>query len=109
MDRKIKSIKLKNDYRTLEKFIPADTPLHFDGELWVCNGESYQAFFTEKQMSKNETGLFEIEYQAERKSITVKVEYDFCEGDTPLSVTNIEYSLDGDYRINPKVTEITND
>lgn len=109
MRRKIRSVTLKKDYRTLEKFIPADTPLHFDGELWVYHDEFYQAFFTEKQITKNETGLFDIEYEPERKSITVKIEYDFREGDTPLSVTNIEYSLDKDYDINPKISEVNND
>lgn len=109
MRRKIRSVTLKNDYRTLEKFIPADTPLHFDGELWVCDVEFYQAFFTEKQITKNENGLFDIEYEPERKSITVKIEYDFREGDTPLSVTNIEYSLKEVYNINPEVTEVFND
>ena len=109
MDRKISGAILKNDYRTLEKFIPAGTPIYFDGELWVCNGENWQAFFTEKQITKNETGLFDIEYETERKSITVKIEYDYSPGDSPLSVTNIAYSLDGDYNINPKVREVTND
>jgi len=112
MDKRIRSVKLKNDYRTLDKFIPAGTPIHFDGELWVCNGENYQALFTEKQMSKNETGLFEIKYEPERKSITVKIEYDesqyFSRDITP---EDIEYFISGStvQYGNINVTEVTND
>ena len=110
MDKRIRSVKLKNDYRTLDKFIPAGTPIHFDGELWVCNGENWKAFFTEKQITKNETGLFDIEY--ERKSITVKIEYDesqyFSRDITP---EDIEYFISGStvQYGNINVREVTND
>ena len=112
MDKRIRSVKLKNDYRTLDKFIPAGTPIHFDGELWVCNGENWKAFFTEKQITKNETGLFDIEYESERKSITVKIEYDesqyFSRDITP---EDIEYFISGStvQYGNINVREVTND
>jgi len=112
MDRKIKSVKLKNDYRTLEKFIPAGTPIHFDGELWVCDGENWQAFFTEKQITKNETGLFDIEYEPERKSITVKIEYDkgqFFQEDMGAKIIEQFIECNSCQYENIKVTEVFND
>ena len=107
MGRKIKSVKLKNDYRDENNFIPAGTKVTSKGsDLWIL-GEEY--WIPEIKVISNKTDLFDIEYETERKSITVKIEYDYSPGDSLLSATNIAYSLDGDYNINPKVTKVTND
>ena len=72
--RKIKSVKLKNDYRTAYYFLPQGTPLKFDnGGYWVSDlGHNYSG--TEIRDCK--TDLFEIEYESEKKYIDVRIEYD---------------------------------
>ena len=64
MDRKIKSIKLKMIIG-LENFIPEHS-FALTVNMWVCNVmKKLSSVFTEDdKCQKNETGLFEIRYQA---------------------------------------------
>ena len=105
MDRKIKSVKLRNDYRDRTYFIPAGTELTNNNTSywWLMKIISIH----EDDIKRNITDLFEIEYESERKSITVKIEYDFREGDTKLTCDNIKNLLYLD--LNLTVTEVTND
>ena len=110
MDRKIKSVKLRNDYRDRTYFIPAGTELTNNNTSywWLMKIISIH----EDDIKRNITDLFEIEYESERKSITVKIEYDesqyFSRDITP---EDIEYFISGStvQYGNINVTEVTND
>ena len=91
MDKKIKSVKFKNDYRTLEKFVSAGAELIYDGELWIYANEYCEVSYTESQILKNKTDLFNVEYHSIKKWITVKIEYEF--NDYKLSAGDVQCAL----------------
>ena len=109
--KKIKSVKLKNDFRTSTDFVPKGTELKLteDGNYFILN--KLNSYSIEK-IKNCTTDLFEIEYEAESKSITVKIEYEHTLEDEPsLTAENIAAMLilctmqiD-----NIKVTEVKND
>ena len=114
MDKKIKSVKFKNDYRTLEKFVSAGAELIYDGELWIYANEYCEVSYTESQILKNKTDLFNVEYHSIKKWITVKIEYEF--NDYMLGIGDVIHAMRDynekrvldkpEYFQNLKVTEI---
>jgi len=108
--RKIKSVKLKNDFRTSIYLYPKGTELKRDyqGNYQLQGVRGYLI----EEIINNTTDLFEIEYFPETKSITVKIEYEHTLEDEPsLTAENIANMLilctmqiD-----NLKVTEVKND
>ena len=98
--KKIKSVKLKNDYRTAYYFLPQGTPLKFDNDrgYWVSDlGHIYSG--TEIRDCK--TDLFEIEYEEERKYTDFRIEYDNLEGSfgtLKIEVENIGSALRNMFR-----------
>ena len=74
---KIKSVKLKNDYRTedfvYQKGIPAEIE---DNDCYrFRKGTGEYLLFYKSDIENNKTDLFEIEYEQERKYIDVRIEY----------------------------------
>ena len=72
--RKIKSVKLKNDYRTASYFLGKGYLLKFDKKEkgWISElGHNY----SEEEIRDCKTDLFEIEYEEEKKYIDVRIEY----------------------------------
>lgn len=113
--KKIKSVKLKNDFRTYSYFVPKGKELYLtsQGKYSLIIADKDIAVFTVREIEYNTTDLFEIEYEAESKSITVKIEYENI-GDTNLTVTaeKIANTLSALFHIyvkNLKVTEVKND
>ena len=82
--RKIKSVKLLNDYRDRTHYILAGTKLANNGGLfwWLANIMAID----ENEIREDKTNLFDVEYEPERKSIMVKIEYESWENDTELTV-----------------------
>lgn len=74
---KIKSVKLKNDYRTedfvYQKGIPAEIENNDCYRFRKDTGE-YLLFY-KSDIENNTTDLFEVEYEEERKYIDVRIEY----------------------------------
>jgi len=79
MEKKIKSVKLKNDYRT-EDFVYLKGHIGEIDDYGHCcrfrkkTGE--YLYFSKSDIENNKTDLFEIEYEPERKFIDVRIEYD---------------------------------
>ena len=110
MDRKIKSVKLRNDYRDRTYFIPAGTELTNDNTSywWLMKIISIH----EDDIKRNITDLFDIEYEPERKSITVKIEYDkgqFFQEDMGANIIEQFIECNSCQYENIKVTEVFND
>ena len=72
--KKIKSVKLKNDYRTGYSYMEAGAPLVWetDDNKWLLKGICR---WNEQEIINNKTGLFKIEYEEERKYIDVRIGY----------------------------------
>ncbi len=70
---KIKSVKLKHDYRDEFRLIPKGTWLTQKDQFYWKLLDS-RTIRTE-DIVKNKSDIFEIEYEPETKSITVKIEY----------------------------------
>ncbi len=81
---KIKSVKLKHDYRDEFRLIPKGTWLTQKDQFYWKLLDS-RTIRTE-DIVKNKSDIFEIEYEPETKSITVKIEYESWENDTELTV-----------------------
>ena len=86
MGKKIKSVKLKHDYRDEFRLITKGTEL-------IQKNQHYWRLTDARTIStedivKNKSDIFEIEYkdEPETKSITVKIEYESWENDTELTV-----------------------
>ena len=87
MDKKIKTVKLKNDYRdeyyyhlageSLQRLVSGFWQIGFNGKV-----------VKEDNILEDTTNLFAVEYEpeTETKSITVKIEYESWENDTELTV-----------------------
>ena len=78
MKRKIKSVKLNKDFNNGVHFVGKGTLLLKGGNnntYYTRFFNDFNLFFDEMDIRKNSTGLFDIEYEPERKSITVKIEY----------------------------------
>lgn len=105
--RKIKSVKLLNDYRDRTHYILAGTKLTNNGGLfwWLANIMAID----EDEIREDKTNLFDVEYEPERKSIMVKIEYDSINGNNDFTAQNISYILNLYSDLNHKVTEVTND
>ncbi len=105
--RKIKSVKLLNDYRDRTHYILAGTKLANNGGLfwWLANIMAID----ENEIREDKTNLFDVEYEPERKSIMVKIEYDSINGNNDFTAQNISYILNLYSDLNHKVTEVTND
>ena len=76
--KKIKSVKLKNDYNDGVKVFKKNTVLLNSGNLFKVNnatGNSLTYYLDE--ILSNKTDLFEIEYEEERKYIDVRIEYEY--------------------------------
>jgi len=88
MGNKIKSVKLKNDYRTNDWVIQKGTVGSYNLLNEVCYFENDYGIkgFLIKDMLNNKTDLFEIEYEPERKFIDVRIEY---EGDDIINISAI--------------------
>ena len=108
--KKIKSVKLKNDFRTSIDFIPKGIRLELTkGGYYYIPETSF--CYPNKEIESCTTDLFEIEYEPERKSITVKIEYENV-GDSNLTFTveKITTLIGSFLQIkNLKVTEVKND
>lgn len=104
--KKIKSVKLKNDFRRAFVFFPKGTKLDADfiNKTYVIS--KGLECFTEYEIRNCTTDLFEVEYEPERKSIIVKVEYDSKNGNTDFTAQNISYILNLYSDLNHKVTEV---
>ena len=76
--KKIKSVKLKNDYRDLDKTLPKGHALKCSSD--TGNWGDGSLYFRRSDIEANKTDLFEIEYEEERKYIDVRIEYDNLEG-----------------------------
>jgi hypothetical protein len=112
MDKKIKSVKLKNDYRDEYLVIKAGTELVINqkGDWLTADGRG----FAIRQITDCKTDLFDIEYEPEAKSITVKIEYEF--NDYMLGIGDVIHAMRDynekrvldkpEYFQNLKVTEI---
>ena len=75
--KKIKSVKLKNDYNNSIVRYQRGTPLYRGVELWkTTTADLSDLIFSDSDILQNKTDLFEIEYEAERKYIDVRIEYD---------------------------------
>jgi len=110
--KKIKSVKLKNDFRTALDFVPKGTELIITNDKHHYIVPNQLIYYSIENIENNTTDLFEIEYFPETKSITVKIEYEHTLEDEPsLTAENIANMLilctmqiD-----NLKVTEVNND
>jgi len=108
--KKIKSVKLKNDYRTWLYFFPRGTELIPKSNGCYVLGGSHE--FPNACIIDNTTDLFEIEYEPEMKSITVKIEYtNYLNNKRDLNATDVFHCLESHLIIygNFKVTEVKND
>ena len=70
--KNIKSVKLKNDYRTGYSYMEAGAPLVWetDDNKWLLKGIGR---WNEREIINNKTDLFEVEYEEERKYIDVRI------------------------------------
>jgi hypothetical protein len=108
--KKIKSVKLKNDYRSWNLYVPKGTVLDYakaDKE-WILRDD---LTFDNSEIMEDITDLFEIEYEPERKFILVRIEYDECYVGNWLSADYISIILKkflSPHR-NIKVTELPNE
>ena len=96
MDKKIKSVKLRHNYRTANKFLPAGTILIPNGDFWMTDNidpnESFKILsFHNSDIIECETDLFNVEYHSIKKWITVKIEYEF--NDYKLSAGDVQCAL----------------
>ena len=74
--KKIKSVKLKNDFNNSIVCFQRGTPLYRGVELWkTTTADLSDLLFTDSEILNNKTDLFEIEYEEERKYIDVRIEY----------------------------------
>ncbi len=73
--KNIKSVKLKNDYRTGYSYMEAGAPLVWetDDNKWLLKGIGR---WNEREIINNKTDLFEVEYEEERKYIDFRIECD---------------------------------
>ena len=109
--KKIKSVKLKNDFRTSTDFVPKGTELTITNDRYHYIVPNQLIYYSIQQIENCTTDLFEIEYESERKSITVKIEYENV-GDSNLTFTveKITNFIGSFFQIkNLKVTEVKND
>ena len=114
MGKKIKSVKLKHDYRDEFRLITKGTEL-------IQKNQHYWRLTDARTIStedivKNKSDIFEIEYkdEPETKSITVKIEYEF--NDYMLGIGDVIHAMRDynekrvldkpEYFQNLKVTEI---
>ena len=105
MEKKIKSVKLKNDYRT-EDFVYLKGHIGEIDDYGHCcrfrkkTGEFL--YFSKSDIENNKTDLFEIEYEPERKFIDVRIEQ--TDADSVLTFEGLQdyLSLRGIF----KVTEL---
>ena len=70
----IKSVKLKNDYRTAYAFVEKGTPLMFNGNTWEFPRGEFNNCFRDADIMGCKTDLFEIEYEQERRYVDVRIE-----------------------------------
>jgi len=110
--KKIKSVKLKNDFRTYSYFVPKGTEFipYFTGKYSSIIADKDIGVFTVREIEYNTTDLFEIEYENEPKIITVKIEYeDKGRPESILTVEKVSNILNDFYAYNNvKVTEVKN-
>jgi len=108
MEKKIKSVKLKNDYRTNDWVIQKETVGSYNllSKIYYFESDYGIRGFFIKDILDNKTDLFEIEYEPETKFIDVRIEYNPSD---PLTVEDIEFSLKKDYAKGfiEKVTELS--
>ena len=106
MDRKIKSVKLLNDYRDRTHYILAGTKLTNTNTSywWLANIMSIH----EDEIREDKTNLFDVEYESEpeTKKITVQIEYNHYKGDTYLTADNVLHCIQSYSGLTAKVTEI---
>jgi len=109
--KKIKSVKLKNDFRTSLDFVPKGTELTITNDRYHYIVPNQLIYYSIQQIENCTTDLFEIEYEAEPKSITVKIEYeDKGRPESILTVEKVSNILNDFYAYNNvKVTEVKND
>lgn len=117
MEKKIKRVKLKKDYcNGFNLICRAGTigqSLDMECKLWEFDGGSKgQKCFSQGEIFTN-PGWFDIEYEPDVKSITVKIEY---ESESQLFAGNIYNALSNHYIgsqktfvKNIKVTELPNE
>lgn len=72
--KKIKSVKLKNDYRSWNLYLPKGTVLNYNkgDKEWILEDD---LTFGEGEIKEDVTNLFEIEYEEERKYIDVRIDF----------------------------------
>jgi len=113
MEKKIKSVKLKNDYRT-EDFVYLKGHIGEIDDYGHCcrfrreTGE--YLYFSKSDIENNKTDLFEIEYEPERKFIDVRIEYEEDRTFVVLTVDDLPKCLSSTTHFsterNFKVTEL---
>lgn len=113
MEKKIKSVKLKNDYRNDNWVIKKGTVGRYNllNEIYYFESDFGIKGFFVNHILNNKTELFEIEYEPERKFIDVRIEYDNLEGTfggLNMEVENIGSTLRNMFRpdFNFKVTKL---
>jgi hypothetical protein len=110
--RKIKSVKLKNDYNNSIVCFQRGTPLYRGVELWkTTTADLSDLLFTDSEILNNKTDLFEIEYEEEIKYIDVRIEFeneDYTDSWKPAMIRYIERTLNNNFIMtkNFKVTEL---
>ena len=104
--KKIKSVKLKNDYNDGVKVFKKNTVLLNSGNLFKVNnatGNSLTYYLDE--ILSNKTDLFEIEYEEERKYIDVRIEFeneDYTDSWKPAMIRDIERTLNNNFIMTKK-------
>jgi len=113
MNREIKSVKLKNDFRTSLDFVPKGTELIITNDKHHYIVPNQLIYYSIQQIENCKTDLFEIEYENERKSITVKIEYDSQYDLLPHDIHDVINSCDDLFTTISfnviKVTEVENE
>ena len=113
MGKKIKSVRLKNDFRNAKSFSAKGNALFKTLSFWYLNESNNCGLikFSEDEILNSGTDLFEIEYEPERKFIDVRIEYDkwVCCGDSEITANLLETNLSTQSQYigcNLKVTEL---
>jgi hypothetical protein len=110
MEKKIKSVKLKNDFRTAHIFIKAGTHFECQNEKMYRWNLDYVGRYCDYEVINNKNDFFDIEYEPETKFIDVRIEYNENEyGMSAEAICKaiINFDTRNDYVI--KVTELPNE